>query len=444
MNARIAILGAGISGLSAGYELVKAGFNPTIFERESFPGGRMSSEEVDGFIVEKAAYTFPEYHKNLMRFLGELGMEDSLVQTPGTSSTFTSGEEHRIKIGSPKDFLRYKLLSVKNKKDMVKLFLYAQSLGKALNLANPSEKTFELEKESASQYLLRNYDEAILEYIAYPLFCEIFLGTPEHNSKLAFLATLKNLTRFKIFSFHKGMGMLPKRLMNHLDVRLNTPVLRVCSRGRKGPYKVHIGGLKPESLTFDAVIFAIPLPLVPGIIDKLPSTVKSSLKDIQYAPSVVVALAVDKRYTGGSMINNLVRKYFSIVGTVVLDHLKGPDRIPGGKGLITAILTEHASRAWSREAEHIIVNGVLKEVESLFPGLSDNLIFSRVYRWEHGAVQLQPGALLKQDSALRALEHQFHDIYFAGDGLHRSSLEASFNSGIRAAHLIIERMGTHA
>ena len=95
---------------------------------------------------------------------------------------------------------------LKNKKDMVKLFLYAQSLRKALRLGKPTPKTFELERDSAADYLLKNYDEQILERIAYPIFCEIFLGVPENNSKLALLATIRNLMRFKIFAFDDGIS----------------------------------------------------------------------------------------------------------------------------------------------------------------------------------------------------------------------------------------------
>ena len=64
MDEKIAILGAGISGLGAGYQLMKAGFEPVIFEKESFIGGRMSSDRVDGFTIDKGANTFPEFHKN--------------------------------------------------------------------------------------------------------------------------------------------------------------------------------------------------------------------------------------------------------------------------------------------------------------------------------------------------------------------------------------------
>jgi len=45
---RVGIIGAGIAGLSAGYRLGKHGFHPVIFEKESFSGGRLSSDQVNG------------------------------------------------------------------------------------------------------------------------------------------------------------------------------------------------------------------------------------------------------------------------------------------------------------------------------------------------------------------------------------------------------------
>jgi oxygen-dependent protoporphyrinogen oxidase len=442
LDPRIGVVGAGISGLSAGYQLMKAGFKPVILERESFVGGRMSSENVEGFIIDKGAYTFPEFYKNVRGFLGDLGMENSLVLTPGTSSTFTGKKNYPIKIGSPKDFLAYKLLSLKSKKDMVKLFLYAQSLGKALRLGKPTPKTFELEKDSAADYLLKNYDEQILERIAYPIFCEIFLGVPENNSKLAFLATIRNLMKFKIFAFDDGMGSVPERLMKDLDVRLNSPVLQVIPITDKGPYKVHVGGNSPTSLVFDGIIMALPLPLVPKLVNNLPEELKEYFLSVVYSPSIVVALAVEDECKEPFMINNFLRTDFSVLGTVVFDHHKSPRRVPQGKTLVTAILCEKASRALFSESEEDITAEVLKELDTVYPSLSSRVIFSRIYRWQHGALQLPPGHLLKRSTVHRSMEEGIHHLHFAGDGLHMSSLEASFDTGIRAANEVIKKMSS--
>jgi oxygen-dependent protoporphyrinogen oxidase len=440
MDTKIAIIGSGIAGLSAGYKLMKAGFKPVIFEKESFVGGRMSSERLAGFTIDRGAYTFPEFHQNLRRFIGELGLEYAFFQTQGTSSTFSEGKEYQIKIGSVMDFLKYKLISMMSKKDMIKLFLYAQLLGKALDIFKPSQKTFELEKESAAEYLLENYGEQILEKIAYPIFCEIFLGIPEDNSKLAFLATLKNLTRFKIFAFDDGMGLVSERLMKDLDVRLNSPVIKIDPKADEGPYEVNVGGNNPETLIFDRVIFAVPLPIVPGIVEKLPQELTQYFLKVAYSPSIVMALAVEGEYNHTSMINNLLRTDFGVIGTVVFDQYKSRKRIPKGKDLVTAILCEKASRELLHAAEKRITAEVLKEMDILFPGFSNRVIFSRIYRWEHGAVQLPPGSVARQHSFREKIENGFHNIYFAGDGLYKSSLEVSFNTGIQAANQLIEKM----
>jgi len=437
LDTRIAIIGAGISGLSAGFRLKEAGFDPVIFEKEPYTGGRMSSENVEGFIIDKGAYTFPEFHKNLKRFVDTLGVGESLTQTPGSTSTFSSGKHHLIKIGSPTDFLKQKLFSFKSKKDLIRLYLYAQSLGKALNLANPTQRTFQLEGESAAEFLMGKYDEEILEKVAYPIFSEIFLGAPENNSKLAFLATLKNLTKFKIFAFSKGMGSLADRLARDLDVRLDMPTIKITSMGKKGPYEVHVGGVHPASFVFDAIIFAIPSTLMPDIFDDFPSALKEYVKAVQYAPSIVVALALDRRYPQASMINNLLRKDFDVLGNVIFDHHKSPDRVPEGKGLVTAILSEKASRALFEKSKESVIDEVFREMDSLLPHLTDNLIFSKVYRWPHGALQMGTGMLKKQFAVRKKLSESSGNFYLAGDGLHRSSLEISFKTGVGAANQII-------
>jgi oxygen-dependent protoporphyrinogen oxidase len=439
-NTRIAIIGAGISGLAAGTKLLKAGFDPVLFERESFVGGRMSSKNLDGFIIDKGAYTIPESHKNLRRFIKEMDMKGSFVVTPGTYSTFNAGKEYKTKIGSIRRFLKSELFSPKSKKEIIRLFWYSRRLGSALNLAKPRKKTFLLEEESAAEFLLNNYDKQVLEYIAYPLFCEMFLGTPENNSKPAFLASLKNLYRLKIFSLKEGMGTLPERLARPLDVRLSSPVIGIHSSGRQGPFEIQIGGEKPAALVFDAVIFALPSPIVPQLYPELPESLKACFQNTLYTPSIVIALAVDHEYPETSMINSLLRKDFRVLGNIIYDHHKGPFRVPQGRGLITAILCEQASRKLFDKSDDIIINEVLKEMDILYHGFSSKLIFSRVYRWEYGAVQLRPGFLSVQDKARKELEDKLNNFYIAGDGLFWSGLEVSFNTGVEAAKRVIKKM----
>ena len=268
----------------------------------------MSSETVGGFIIDRAAYTIPEFYRNLKDGLSQIGLDKSLVPTAGSAATFYGGNKYPIKIGSPSDFLTYKLLSLKNKKDMLKLFLYALSLGKALNLDRPTQKAFELENESVTDFLRDRYDEQILERIAYPIISEILLGSPENNSKVSLLALLRNLSTFKIFALDKGMGTLPQRLELELDIRLNSPVLNITAPGETGPYQIEIGGTESRLVEFNAVILAIPLPLIPRLIKSLPQKLSEYFSCVVYAPSIVVATATEHRIKDVAMINNLFQR----------------------------------------------------------------------------------------------------------------------------------------
>jgi oxygen-dependent protoporphyrinogen oxidase len=198
-----------------------------------------------------------------------------------------------------------------------------------------------------------------------------------------------------------------------------------------------VGGVHPASFVFDAIIFAIPSTLMPDIFDDFPSALKEYVKAVQYAPSIVVALALDRRYPQASMINNLLRKDFDVLGNVIFDHHKSPDRVPEGKGLVTAILSEKASRALFEKSKESVIDEVFREMDSLLPHLTDNLIFSKVYRWPHGALQMGTGMLKKQFAVRKKLSESSGNFYLAGDGLHRSSLEISFKTGVGAANQII-------
>ena len=441
MDARVAVVGAGIAGLAAGYRLREAGINPVIFEAGSFVGGRMSSEEIDGFIIDKAAYTFPEFHKNLTGLLPRIGLDSALALTSGMASTFHAGREYRIKIGSPRDFIKYELLDFKSKLRMIKLFLYARALGRALDLTNPIDKSFGLEAESAADYLSAQYGRDILEKIAYPIFCEIFLGVPEQNSKLAFLAFIKNLTRFKIFCFTHGMGMVPRKMADGLDVRLESPVERIAPSGAEDSYRVHVGGDNPETIPVEGVIVTTPPPQALKMVDNLPPEVAEAMGSVRYAPSVVVALALDRLIDAPSMINNVLRLDHEVLGTVVFDHHKGRHRAPQGKGLVTAVLSEPAGRALIDQSDEVVTHKVLQEMDSIFRGLSNHIHFTRVYRWPFGAVQLWPGSVRRQHQLRLILLKMPGRLLFAGDGLYKSSLEISFNTGISAAEEMIVRLG---
>ena len=75
-----AIIGAGVGGMSAAYDLVKAGKQVTIFEKESSPGGLASGFRVDGWkwSLEKYYHHWFSCDHSILSLIEELGFKDKV------------------------------------------------------------------------------------------------------------------------------------------------------------------------------------------------------------------------------------------------------------------------------------------------------------------------------------------------------------------------------
>ncbi|MCD6356796.1 MAG: FAD-dependent oxidoreductase, partial [Anaerolineaceae bacterium] len=78
---KIAIIGAGISGLTAAYDLQKSGYDVTIFERESRPGGLAAGfkeESWDWSLEKYYHHWFKTYHA-VLSLINKLGLSDEVL-----------------------------------------------------------------------------------------------------------------------------------------------------------------------------------------------------------------------------------------------------------------------------------------------------------------------------------------------------------------------------
>src|SRR5205823_8285024 len=74
---RVLILGAGLAGVAAGYELSRAGHDVTILEAQLRPGGRVHTLREpfsDGMHAEAGAGRIPSTHAITLRYVKEFGL----------------------------------------------------------------------------------------------------------------------------------------------------------------------------------------------------------------------------------------------------------------------------------------------------------------------------------------------------------------------------------
>lgn len=72
-NKTCAIIGAGISGIGASIRMRNKGYKVTVYEANSFPGGKLSSETVNGyrFDLGPSVFTYPEFVDELFILSGK-------------------------------------------------------------------------------------------------------------------------------------------------------------------------------------------------------------------------------------------------------------------------------------------------------------------------------------------------------------------------------------
>src|ERR1044072_9339203 len=73
---KVVILGAGLAGLSAGYELKKAGHDVTVLEAQERPGGRVLTLRTfdEGLYADAGAARIPDRHQWTLGYVKEFGL----------------------------------------------------------------------------------------------------------------------------------------------------------------------------------------------------------------------------------------------------------------------------------------------------------------------------------------------------------------------------------
>jgi oxygen-dependent protoporphyrinogen oxidase len=88
----VAVVGAGLTGLSAAWELARAGAEVVVLEAGRHPGGVIVTERHDGFVVEGGPDGFPAAEPELPALAHALGIGDRLVDQQSAGSTLWTGQ----------------------------------------------------------------------------------------------------------------------------------------------------------------------------------------------------------------------------------------------------------------------------------------------------------------------------------------------------------------
>lgn len=217
----IAIIGAGLTGLTAGYRLSEKGHRVVIFEKEKFTGGLAAGfkkENWDWHLESFFHHLFTNdvHAKNLIK---ELGLEKRLFYLRPKTSIFKKGKISQF--DSPLSVLKFPLLSFPERlrTGLITLFLKTY----------PDWRNFE--KIKASSWLEKYYGKKVYRILWQPLLKSKFSDQADKISMVWFWARIKKRSA-RLGYLEGGFQVLVDKLIEKIkenggEIYLNQPVNRL-------------------------------------------------------------------------------------------------------------------------------------------------------------------------------------------------------------------------
>jgi oxygen-dependent protoporphyrinogen oxidase len=352
------IVGGGISGLYAAYELKKKGFNVLLLEKNTVVGGTWNSVQYKTSVYELGPNTILSNSDELLALIEDLGMKDDFLSSPLSSAKRYIYHHHKlIELSSnPLQLLNSGVLSILG---FLRIFLEPfyhkafTSFGCVISQSATEPTILDLNtEESVKQFCERKFGFELTDVLVKTFLKGVWAGD---ISKLSASIALSNLVKLEkksgsiffsliidafqgfilqisknlfksvasdemelesslkkefgkkksILSFKNGLQSLTQKIADELSesLKLNTEVESILKLHSENDENVKNGVpqqcnylLKTNQCDFKAksVIIASPAYVTAKLLADLDSNASASLASIEYAPIALCAYVLPK------------------------------------------------------------------------------------------------------------------------------------------------------
>jgi len=439
MAKTVTVIGAGIAGLSAAWDLQTAGYDVTVVEAGAAVGGRMADEDINGINVHTGASIIFSFNKAMMNLVDELGITDDLYLFGNKNAGYAvehGEEQYNLKLAfDPVFLLTHPAFGLRTKANLAKLL---PDMIKAGLQTDPClmHTAAHLDDENVTDYITRKVSEEFLEKYVEPYFRAPWHWEPEQISRAYLLSLMGHVVGGKIYSFKTGIGHLTRVLGERVNVRLNTRVLEVETGGDQCSVHIAAGG-ETSVISSDFVVCAVPGTKVRGLIPGLSAEENAFFETVRYnrgariyyAVEGLELEAVEKWYTRHSPCK------FSLFYAVPADPLV-PDGFRQPQYLQCELTPQLSAQIEAEGGQARLDSYVRAEVERLYPEAAGKIVAvaeqwwdDMLPEWYTGYAKEVAGFIGKQDSRTSR-------IYYCGDYLSQSHTGGACASGRNVAALL--------
>lgn len=404
---KIYIIGAGLAGLVAALELEKAGFSPIILEKSDRVGGRIKTDQYDGFLLDHGFQVLNTAYPEVKKYLD---LDALNLKTFDPGAVILDGSESYIitdPIRNPLKILGMAFSKVGTMLDKIKMFSLTREL---------KQKSFEEIFNSASlpthQYLKKyGFSDQIIANFFKPFFRGVFLEKHLNTSSRMFEYVFKMFAMGHAAVPAKGMGEVPEMLRRQLS---KTQIY--FDSGVKEIIGNQINLENGSVITADRIIVAVQpdriMPQMQGQFGQARSVLN-------------LYFSTQKSFLARPMIGLLTRS--QVANNLVFMDDVSQEYSGNGRSLLSVTVLENDLE------EKELIPIVQRELEEVSGIKAEFFKFVKSYSIHHALPVVED---LRYE--IPFTECQVTDsVYLAGDYLLNGSINAAMRSGRTAAEAIV-------
>lgn len=413
MSADVVVVGAGLAGLACALRLGEEGLSVTVLEAADAPGGRVRTDRVDGFLLDRGFQVLLTAYPEAERVF-DYERLDLRELYPG-ALVRAQGGFHRVAdpFRRPLDALGSLRSPVGTLRDLPRLArLRARARAGSLESLLARRETTTLEALRALEL-----SPGIVERFFRPFLGGVFLDRELTTSSrmLDFVTRMFSLGHAALPA--AGIGALPAQLADALSpgtLRTATPVERV----EAGAVVTAAG----ERIEARAVVVAADGAGAAGLLDGVEAPRWRSTTclyfDVPQPPIEGAILVLDG--DGEGPVNNLC-----------VPSSVAPGYAPAGRALVSAsVIGSPVLPDVELEA------AVRRQLRGWFGAAVEGWRHLRTYRIEHALPVREPPSLEPRDRVVRLGP----GLYVCGDHRETASIQGALASGRRAARTVLEEL----
>ncbi len=370
---KVAIIGGGMTGMSAADELIRRGVECTIYEQDDSLGGLAGSFKVDGVYLEKFYHHLFTSDTASAQLVERMGFGDELEWLP-TSNSFYANQIYRL--STPLDLLKFTHVSFIDRIRLGLLYLTTRFI----------KDWHELESITAQEWLIDKVGKSAYEGFWQPLlrskfgkYCDEVAAVWIWN-KLKLRGSSRGKAQEERLGYLRGgFGQAMEAWENHLrengvEIKLSSAVkeIRIENGAATG---VVVDG---EFRAFDRVLVTTAPQIFLHIAPNLPDDYRARLAQIKYLANVCLIMNLDRSLSDTYWLN-IGDPTIPFTGVIEHTNMQRPETYGGAHLAYISRYLDVDDPYYEMTAEELL-EAYLPHLRKMFEGFNRDWV-QRVWAW---------------------------------------------------------------